>query len=159
MKSGRKSRGMSCVMAAVIVVAFVGLPGAAHSQEGPFRQVENPFQDEFDYTVNTDLTPNVEVDGVRWARFAVRTKEGDDFATDRITQISIELDLFSTTESAKVLVFVLFENENGAPLGRIECKKVTTGRERLRESVQKFKIDSSVLLATRKVYLLFEVLR
>ncbi len=135
------------------------VPGIAYSQQGQIQKVENPFQEEFDYTVNTELTPNVEVDGVRWSRFAVRTKEGEEFAADNIVPVTVEFDLFNTTESAKVLVIVLFENENGNPLGRIECKRVSTGRERLREVVQKFKIDGSVLLVTRKVYLLFEVQR
>ena len=159
MKSVRGSCGVSRVMVAVTVAVIVCLPGVASPQGGQFQKVDNPFQDEFDYTVNTDLAPGIEADGVRWVRFAVRTKEEIDFVAGSLTPVSVELDLFNTAESAKVLVIVLFEDENGGPLGRIECDRVNTGRNRLRESVQRFKIDGSVLLATRKVYLLFEVLR
>jgi len=152
-------RDLSRIVAAVAMVVAICLPGTVSAQDGPFREVGNPFQDEVDFTINSDLTPRVEVDGVRWMRLSVRTKEGRDIVADRLTPVFVDLDLFNTAESAKVLVIVLFEDENGNPLDRIECDEVSVGRERLRESVQKHKINGAVLLATRKIYVLFEVLR
>lgn len=150
---------LSRIVAAVATVAAICLPGAAYAQDVQFREVENPFQDEVDFTINSDFTPQVEVDGIRWMRFSVRTKEGRDIVADRLTPVMVDLDLFNTAESAKVLVIVLFEDENGNPLDRIECDEVSIGRERLREAVQKHKINGAVLLATRKIYVLFEVFR
>ena len=151
--------GASPVMAFIAALGFLSAPEAAHAQTGQFEKVDNPFQEDLDYTINTDLMPGIEVDGVRWVRFAVRTKEGEEIVAQTPTSVTVELDLFNTAGSAKVLVIVLFEDENGYPLGRIECGRVNSGKGRLRESAQKFKIDGATLLATRKVYLLFEVLR
>ena len=159
MRGRSELRTVSPLVAVMAAVLAFCLPAAAYAQEGYFEEAGNPFQTEPDFTINTELTPQVEVDGVRWMRFTVRTKEGREIAPDRITPVFVELDLFNTIESARVLVIVLFEDENGNPLDRIECPEINVGRERLREAVQKHKVDGSVLLATRKVYLLFEVLR
>lgn len=159
MRLSRDLLGASRVLAVVAAAAFVCTPEPTHAQTGQFEKVDNPYQEDLDYTVNTDLRPGIEVDGVRWIRFAVRTKEGEEIVANEITPVTVELDLLNTGGGAKVLVIVLFEDENGNPLGRIECGRVNPGKGRLRESVQKFSIDGSTLLATQKVYLLFEVLR
>lgn len=146
-------------MAVVAVAVFICAPETTSAQSGRYEKVDNPFQEDLEYTVNTDLSPGIEVDGVRWVRFSVRTKEGTEIVAQEIMPITVELELFNTGENAKVLVYVLFEDENGDPLGRVECGRVSAGRDRLRKSAHKFKVDGSTLLATRKVYLLFEVLR
>ena len=147
----------------VLVTAFflmVGLVSSATSQEGEYRAVDNPFQDDFEYRINTDLRPMVEVDGVRWTRFAIRTKEGREIATHKNMQVTVELEFVnSSREKVKVLVIALLEDSGGGPLDRIECKPVAASTNRLKESVQKFKLPGDVLEATRKVYLFIEVNR
>jgi hypothetical protein len=54
---------------------------------------------------------------------------------------------------------VLFEDENGASLDRLELDVIKAGQDRLREVVQKHKITASVLEDTRRLYVFFEVTR
>ena len=145
----------------VIAVTFVsGFWGSVVAQSPDYTQVTSPFQDEFEYTVNTDLRPRVEVDGVRWTRFGVHTKEGKEIVADKEIPVTIEFDFVNRESSgARILVIVLFEDERGAPLDRIECKPVRAGAERSKESIQKFKVAGSVLRDARRVYLFCEVER
>ena len=139
---------------------MVGLVGSATAQEVEYRVVDNPFQDDFEYRIDTDLEPNVEVDGVRWTRFAIRIKKGQDIVADKDMPVTVELEFVSSNQTkAKVLVIALFEDSGGGPLDRIECKPVAMSTNRLKESVQKFKLRGSVLEATRRVYLFLEVER
>ena len=59
--------------------------------------------------------------------------------------MTVEVDLFNTGESADVLLIVLFEDENGTSLDRLELDGIKVGRDRLKEVVQKHKITASVL--------------
>ncbi len=137
---------------------MVGLVGSATAQEGECRSVDNPFQDDFEYRINTDLQPMVEVDGVRWTRFAIHTKTGREIATDKDMPVTVELEFVSSNqEKVKILVIILLEDSGGRPLERIECKPVAAATNRLKESVQKFKLPGDVLEAMRRVYLFIEV--
>jgi hypothetical protein len=139
---------------------MVGLVGSATAQEVEYRPVDNPFQDDFEYRIGTDLQPNVEVEGVRWTRFAIHIKKSQEIVADKDMPVTVELEFVnSNQEKAKVLVIALLEDSGGAPLDRVECKPVTTSTNRLKESVQKFKLRGSVLEATRRVYLFLEVER
>ena len=141
-------------------IMMVGLIGSATAQEGEYRAVDSPFQDDFEYRINTDLQPMVEVDGVRWTRFGVYTKEGQQIAADKDMPVTVELEFVSSNrQRVKVLVIALLEDSGGGPLERIECKPVATSTNRLKESVQKFKLSGKVLKATRRVYLFVEVER
>ena len=147
----------------VLVTSFllvVGLAAAATAQEGEYRAVDNPFQEDFEYRINTDLQPNVEVEGVRWTRFGVHTKRGQDIVADKNMSVTVELEFVSSNQrGVKVLVIALLEDSDGRPLDRVECKPVTVSTNRLKESVQKFKLLGSVLESTRRVYLFVEVER
>ena len=139
---------------------MVGLVGSTTAQEGEYRTVNNPFQDGFEYRINTDLRPMVEVDGVRWTRFAIHTKAGQEIATDKDMPVTVELEFVSSNQKkVKVLVIALLEDSSGGPLDRIECKPVAASTNRLKESVQKFKLPGNVLEAMRRVYLFIEVSR
>lgn len=145
------------VIAVTLMLVFSGLAAA---QESEFNPVDSPYQDEFEYSVDTDLRPRVEVDGVRWVRFGVHTKEGQEIVADEETPVTVEVDVVNQNpDNARVLVIVLFEDAQGAPLDRIECKQFKVSGERGKESVQKFKLAGRVLLNTRKVYLFCEVER
>ena len=145
------------VIAVTLMLAISGLVAA---QEPEYTRVDSPFQEEFDYNVDTDLRPRVEIDSVRWTRFGVHTKEGKEIVADNEIPVTVELDFVNqSSEAAKILVIVLFEDAQGAPLDRVECKQVRVSGERGKESVQKFKLEGRVLLDARKVYLFCEVER
>ena len=144
----------------VFVVLVWGLAGASAAQEGEYRSVENPFQGEFEFKVNTNIQPLIEADGVRWRRFGLHVKAGREIASEKEVPVTVENDLLNTTgSSAKVMVIVLLEDAAGTPLDRVECKTVSVGADRLKETVQKFKLHGAVLEATRKVYLFYEIQR
>lgn len=135
------------------------LAGEAFAQEVGFRTVASPFQQEFDYTIGDELRPQVEVDGVRWIRFAVTNPDERDVPSDKPVPVEMALELRGGDENAKVQLVVLFEDEHGRPLHRLSCDPVKTGRERVKEIVQRHKVPGAALELTRKVYLYFEVIR
>ncbi len=143
--------------AALIAWSFI-TPSAA-AQDADYAAVDNPFQGEFDYRIGTDLRPLVAVDGVRWIRFSIRPRSDREYESAKPVPVTVEVDVLNNGDSADVQVIVLLEDENGTKLERLELEKIGAGRGRLREEVQKPKIAGSVLEATRKVYLFFEVSR
>lgn len=142
---------------------FVGLLIAAMAtiaaaQDTGYRAVESPFQDGFDFEINTDLQPMVEVAGVRWTRFGIHVKGDGEIDPEKESPVTVELGFVNTnSENVKVLVIVLFEDNNGVTLDRLECAKFKASSDRLKESVQKYRISGAVLQATRRVYLFCEV--
>jgi len=138
---------------------MVGLLSAISAQEDEYQEVESPYQGDFEYTVNTELTPLVEVDGVRWTRFAVMVKGGKEIVDDKDMAVNVEMGFLNSNRSTvKVLVIALFEDAAGTPLDRVECAQVSASRARPKESVQKFKLPGAVLEATRRVYLYCEII-
>ena len=134
------------------------LAGNAVAQGNEYRAVESPFQQDFEFTVNSDLRPSVEVAGVRWTRFGVHVKGDREIHTDKDMPVTVELGFVNTNpEGVKILVIALFEDVNGNPLERVECSRVSANNDRLKESVQKFKISGAVLTHMRRVYLFCEV--
>lgn len=148
-----------CRPAIAVVVLLLGSLGAAGAQGRDVRRVESPFQGEFDYRIGEELRPRVEVDGVLWTRFAVRTRDGRDIDLDKPNPVLVEFDIVAEGEPADVQLIVLFEDEHGNPLERLACDPVDTGRGRLKNVVEKHKLPGIALQATRKVYLYFEVTR
>jgi len=141
-------------------VVIAALAAAAAAQEAGYRAEESPFQDGFEYSVNDDLQPMVEVAGVRWTRFGVYVKGEREIDPEKEMPITVELGFVNTnSESIRVLVIALFEDTNGVTLDRLECAKVKVSNDRLKESVQKYKISGAVLQATSRVYLFCEVER
>ena len=133
---------------------------AAGAQQSEYRIVDSPFQEDFALTINSDLKPMVEVVGVRWTRFGIYLKGDREIDINKDNPVTVEFGFLNTNpDGVKVLVIALLEDSNGQPLERIECDKVSASSERLKESVQKFKISGSVLRAMRRVYLFCEVER
>ena len=145
------------ILAAVLVMGGVQF---AYSQDNTYRVVENPFQDEFDYEINSELNPMVEIDGARLTRFAILVKGDGEIESDKATSLTVEFSVRNTrADSAKIYVIALFEDTDGDALDRLECSAVTVGRERLKESSQKFKLPGNVVEATKRIYLFVEVER
>lgn len=133
------------------------LPVAAAAQDTGYRAVPSPFHDDFRYVVNDELRPRVDVDGVRWLRFAVTTREGRAIEPGKSNPVLVEFDVRGGAEKAVVQLIVLFEDEHGNALERLSCQAEKIDRDRLEEVVQKHKVSGTVLQATRRVYLYFEV--
>ena len=146
--------------AIVIVTAVLILASGviASAQETNYRIVTSPFQDDFEYLVNTDLQPQVEIAGVRWTRFGVHVKGDREIVSDKEMQVTVELGFVNTNpEGARILVIALLEDADGNPLERVECARIKANSNRLKESIQKFKITGSVLETMSRVYLFCEI--
>ncbi len=157
MRAIYQSHRGAIVAAALMALCLAATPAAA--QNADYTTAANPFQDDFDYEIGADLRPLVAVDGVRWIRFAIRPRSDREYDPTKEVPIMVEVDVLNNGESADVLLIVLFEDENGNSLDRLELDTVKAGRGRLREEIQKHKITGSVLEATRSLYLFFEVSR
>jgi hypothetical protein len=145
------------ILAAVLVMGGIQY---AQAQAAAYRVVENPFQEEYDYQINTELDPLVEVDGVRLTRFAILVKGDGEIDEEKSTSLTVEFGLRNTTsESARVFVIALLEDGDGDALDRLECTPVSVGKERLKETTQKFKLPGFVLVSTEKIYLFVEIER
>jgi len=139
---------------------IVGLAPTITAQESEYREVESPYQEDFDYTVNTEFTPLVEVDGVRWTRFAVMVKGGKEIVDDKDMTVTVETGFVNTNpKTVRILVIALFEDAAGTPLDRVECAQVSASSNRRKESAQKFKLSGALLEATRRIYLYCEIIR
>lgn len=147
----------SMLAAVALAVCAAAAPGAA--QDRTYRQEANPFQADFDYRVNSELEPLVEVDGVRWQRFAVRTREGREVELSKPNPVTVELEVDPGGDDATVLIIVLFEDAHGNALERLAGEPARSGGGRISQLSQKHKVDGRVLDATRRVYLYFEVSR
>jgi hypothetical protein len=138
------------------VVLLLALPSGA--QQPTFRQVANPFQEEYAYHVGDSLAPNVEVSGVRWTLVRVEPLSEPPFESGRAVKVRVHFGFDNVGESSsKVDVVLLFEDGQGSLLHRLECKtvKVRTGEPRTYE--QTYKIQADVLTATGKLYVFADV--
>ena len=139
---------------------ITAMAATATAQDAGYRAVESPFQESYEFTLNTNLQPMVEVAGVRWTRFGIFVKGDGEIDPEKDTPVTVELGFVNTgSESVKVLVIALFEDENGVTLNRLECAKVKAGSDRLKELVQKYRVPGAVLRATQRVYLFCEIER
>ena len=146
--------------ALIVGMVIAAMVATADAQDAGYREVDSPFQDSYEFAVNTDLRPMVAVAGVRWTRFGINVKGDGEIDPEKDAAVTVELGFVNTnSESVKVLVIALFEDENGVTLDRLECARVKAGNDRLKESVQKYRISGAVLQATRRVYLFCEVER
>ena len=143
------------VFLSVMITVMVA---TATAQDAGYRTVDSPYQDSYAFTIDTNLQPMVEIAGVQWAQFGIYVKGDGEIDPEKDNPITVELGFVNTTsKSVKVLVIALLEDDNGVTLDRLECAKIKVGSDRLKESVQKYRISGSVLQATRRVYLFCEV--
>ena len=139
-------------------MVFVLLVASAIAQKGSYREVENPFQDGFEFDVNSTLEPMVDVAGVRWTSFSLFVKGERDIEPDKEMPVIVELGFVNTNPgNVRVLVIALLEDSIGNLLHRVECTRFSAGSNRLKESTQRFKIPGSALQSARQVYLFCEI--
>jgi hypothetical protein len=144
-------------MAAVLIVT-AGTIGVVAAQEADFRPVSNPFQEGFSYLVGEDLTPNVDVEGVRWTLVRMAARGDREIEEGKDVPITVDLEFENRREDGvKVVVVLLLEDGNGGGLERIRFDPFRAGSGRFRASKQKFRVAGDALLATRTLYLFCEL--
>lgn len=145
--------------ALVAALAAVTITPGVHGQSAEWREVDNPYQEDVDYAIGDSFEPAVEIDNVRWRWFRIDTDDLALYEADDSVRTEVTLEVENRGQkSARVLVILLLENEDGAPLDRIEFRpfKVPSSRIKERRETADLPVDS--LRAARRVYLFFEIM-
>ena len=148
-----------------VVSIATGITAAAMAspvlaQDPDWRIVENPYQEDIEYSVGATHAPMIEVDGVRWRSFSLETPDFDLVGDDETVDTEVVLEFENRRiKSAKILVILLLEDENGDPLDRIAAKPFKLAGGRLKERKETAKLSVADLKAARRVYLFFEILK
>jgi hypothetical protein len=122
------------------------------------EQVASPYQGEYPYTIGTDLTPPVSVEGVHIDAIRVAPRQEGEIAADR--DIEVEVTSTFTNNGAKtvrVLVVLLLEDGQGNALERLEMPSVRVPSEKTRSGNERFTVRGRIVLDTQKVYLFCEL--
>jgi hypothetical protein len=141
-----------------VVAAFGAamLAVAAGAQE--VEQVSSPYQGEYAYTVGTDLTPHVSIDGVQIDALRIAPREGEEVTADRDVQVGVASTFTNNgSKTVHVLVVLLLEDEQGNSLERLELASLRVPSGKTRSGDQQFSVRGRVVLDLRKVYLFCEL--
>lgn len=144
-------------LTALIVAAVVVVPVAA--QDSEWRTEENPYQEDVNYTIGDVFKPQVAVNSVRWQSFAIAAPDRGTLMEGEI--ISTEVTVVFENRgrgSARVLVILLLEDDDGNPLDRVEVRPFKIGGDRVKERTESVELTAAVIEATRRAYLFFEIL-
>ena len=129
------------------------MAGSAAAQQQDLPEVSSPFQEEYEYAIGEELTPDVVIDGIRWSLVRVAVRGDRELEVGK--QIPVDVSLaFSSARSVGVTVQValLLEDENGGELERIKCLAFRVGAGRSKEVRQKHRVAGESLLETRRLY-------
>lgn len=144
------------VVSVMVVVAAAAVMSDA--QDSDLRSVDNPYQEGFAYTIGSDLTPNVDITGLRWTLVKIAPRNDREIEADKETPIEVTLEFENRApDSAKAQVIILLEAADGSPLERITCDPVKVGDGRFKQDTQKHKLQGSTLLNATRAYLYCEV--
>jgi hypothetical protein len=145
------------LIAAAFAVAAMASPAAGQNPD--WRIVENPYQEDIEYSVGTTYEPGVEVNNVRWRSFKIETPERESLAAGKPvnTELTVEFENRGN-KSARILVIFLLEDENGNPLDRIEMKPFKLASGRLKETKTNTELPATIVDSARRVYLFFEIM-
>jgi len=144
-------------IATVIAATVAATPVMA--QNSDWRVVENPYQEDIEYSIGTTHVPNIEIDGVRWRSFRIEAPDSSLLVDGKTVKTELTLEFENRrTKSAKILVIFLLEDENANPLERIEAKQFKVAGGRLKEKKETANLPSEVIRSARRVYVFFEVL-
>jgi len=147
---------------AVLTIAALAVTGTAATglaQESDWREVENPYQEDIEYTMGASVDPRVLVDGVRWRSFTIEAPDEDPFAEGATVEVELRVEVENRRSSgARILVILLLENADGEPLGRIEARQFKVAPGRLKGRSDSVQLSRRVIDSTRRVYLFFEVM-
>lgn len=145
-------------------MAFLGLAMAANAvpasaQTSEWTIVDNPYQEDVEYSVGDTFNPGVVVEGVRWHSFTVVAPDRS-FLGDGVnvsTDLNVQFENRGS-KSAKVLVILLLEDAEGNPLERIEVRRFKVPSGRLKERTESIVLSTATLNSAERVYLFFEIM-
>ena len=146
-------------LAVVALLLTSGLiPAAASAQNPGFEAADNPFQREYDYQVGDDLRPGVQVEGLNWYLINISPRDPGDVRPGRSVTTDIHLGFENTTgETLNAVAVILFEDAQGNGLDRAEIDDIRIPAGDSKVIKQKEKLQSDLLLATRRLYVFWEV--
>jgi len=142
----------------ILITTLAIVVGAQETDETEYRSVENPFGEEFSYTIGDELNPNVDIDGVRWNLLQLATRGDQEIVAGRPNPITVTVEFENRRyNNVDLLVILLLEDEDGNDLERIRCDPFGAAGGRIRVHREKVKVSGESLLATRKLYVFYEV--
>ncbi|NOZ79798.1 MAG: hypothetical protein GXP48_11600 [Acidobacteria bacterium] len=139
--------------------AWAGAAAPAEQKTPPSPvKASNPYQGEVVCRLGDTVSPNVNVDGVVWRSLAVQQVGHRKLVSGKAIKTRIEVVLENTRDRrAKADIVLLFEDEQGNPLDRLELNTISVSGGAMRTIRQKVKIQADVLTAMRKIYLFAEI--
>jgi hypothetical protein len=151
----RAPRTARAIVAALALA--VAVPVAAQSIE--WRVVDNPYQEDVNYAVGDRFEPGVAVRDIRWRSFTIAAPDRDPFAGGQTVDVEVIVEVENRrTDGVRILIILLLEDGDGNPLDRIEIPAFKVPGSRLKDRRQIAALPTTVIEATRRVYLFFEVL-
>ncbi|MEE4272328.1 MAG: hypothetical protein V2I67_11670 [Thermoanaerobaculales bacterium] len=145
------------LIVAALTVAVAAVTAQAQTVE--WRVVDNPYQEDVAYTIGDTFNPGVIVDGMRWHSFMVAAPS-DLFTEGETVETEVTVVFENRrSKSAKVLAILLLEDADGNPLDRVQIPPFKVGGDRRKERAETVELAGSVINATERVYLFFEILQ
>ena len=130
----------------------------AFAQDESMRQAESPYQEEMPYRFGENLEPAIDIEGVRWQRARLKTKDGEAPEAGRQHTILAELEFDNQRRGGVTLtVVLLLQDENGGGLQRLASPEYRLGGNKSKVFKSKFTVSGDDLLATRSMYLFCRV--
>jgi len=134
------------------------MTGVVCAQSEPWREVDSPYQEDLKFGLGESLSPKVDINGVRWRSLRISVAEGETVADGETVNLDVALEFENRTPSSvKLLVILLLEDADGAPLERIELKPFKVGGERFKERAETATSAGDVLLAAHRIYVFCEI--
>lgn len=156
----RPSPPLKAIGLFIAFFALAGIAPPAAAQDVDWRDVDNPYQEDIEYTIGETHSPRVEVENVRWRSFTIESPDREVFAVGETIETQLTLELENRGgKSAKVLIILLLEDEDGNPLDRIEGRPFKVAAGRLKERKETARFSGETLNSARRAYLFFEVLQ
>jgi len=148
------------VSTAVVITSSWAMVGTAMAQDADWRVVDNPYQEDIEYSFGSTHTPRIEVEGIRWRSLRIEVPDNDQLVDGESFETEVTLEIENRrSKSAKILVILLLEDADGNPLDRIEVKQFKVAGGRLKERKETAGLSSEVIRTARRVYVFFEILQ
>lgn len=139
-------------------IVGVMLAGTAVGRAQQVDQVSSPYQGEYEYQVGSDLEPGVSVDGVLIERLRVAPRNPAASPEENTVEVEIAYSLTNGSQrTARVLLVLLLEDEQGNVLDRLELPPVRIGSGKTKEDGERRDVRGRAISETRKLYLYCEL--
>jgi len=149
---------MSGLRSALAVMVVVACTAPLAAQDDAARAVPNPYQEDRPFELGRELAVDVEVEDVRWIAVRVAALEGEPPRPGVDSTVSVDLRFDNRSKrGVDLVVALLLEDGQGAPLQRLSCPEVHLGGGKAREFRHTLTAPGDALLAARRVYLFLQV--